>query len=408
MKKQIIKQLVLGTTLIGSLLAPMIVKAEEYPGGVNVYYEHAGGTLINGNADDIDSNDIVLDNVMINGLGLYDNGDTLTELKDNKKNYVFYGGDSALGGSYSGLLGFARDIALTTYKYRYKNDPETYKKKYFAMIKMNPEFDRDIIEFVNNHIITKTIPDRDFLWYYDHHMDGPETYKGMFNGVEGEPLGTLSNEESKIIYRYNEDDDDYVENVRRDLKNLYADLDAKRKAFYAAKDAGYKANAAAWNALNSSNSGSSASGSSGSSSTSGSTRSKRSADTTATTTVGSAGTWTKEGSNWKLIKPDGSIARGWVMDNGKWYFLDPVSGNMRIGWSKDGDNWYFLNPDGSMATNWVHHGDSWYYLQGSGVMARGWIKSGNDWYFLSESGSMLKSTLTPDGYKLDASGKWVQ
>lgn len=404
MKKQIIKQLALGVTLMGSLLAPMVAKAEEYPGGVNVYYEDASGNILNGNPEDIDSNDIVINSDVRYGLGLIQTKDELIELKDNKYNFVFIGSwgiirylkKNNVESSYVGdLEAPTKSIATTTYKYRYKNDPELQEKKIYALIGNKLTIDRDIIEFVNNNIITKNIPDHDLLWYYDHQNDDPQIFESTFNGI----TGTINiSKEEEILYKYNAADDDYVDNVRRDLK----EIQANHKALYDSIDAKNKAG------YTSSNSGGSSSSSSSSSSASKSTRSKRSADVAATTTVGSAGTWTKEGSNWKLIKPDGSIARGWVMDNGKWYFLDLVSGNMKIGWSKDGDNWYFLNPDGSMATNWVQQGDTWYYLQGSGVMARGWIKDGNDWYFLSESGSMLKSTLTPDGYKLDVSGKWVR
>lgn len=402
MKKQIIKQLVLGATLMGSLLAPMVVKAEEYPGGVNVYYEDQYGDILNGNPEDIDSNDIVINDDVGYGLGLVQTKDELIELKDSKYSFIFIGNwsiirylkeDNVENGYISDIESPIKSMATTTYKYRYKNNPELHTKKMAAMISNVPQYDRDIIEFVNNHIITKNVPDHDLLWFYDHRFDDYKTFDKSFGDIKG-----IGDEETKVLYKYNAADDDYTTNVNRDLKKIYEKWMADTMTRLKANDASSQAN--------SGNSGSSAGGSSGGASTSRSTRSKRSVDVA--TTVDNAGTWTKEGNNWKLIKPDGSIARGWVMDNGKWYFLDPVSGNMRIGWSKDGDNWYFLNPDGSMATNWVHHGNSWYYLQGSGVMARGWIKYGNDWYFLSESGSMLKSTLTPDGYKLDASGKWVQ
>ena len=396
MKKQIIKQLALGVTLMGSLLAPMVVKAEEYPGGVNIYYENAAGEIRNGNPEDIDSNDIVIDSLDVHELNL-------TPDKDSDYGLAYIGNWSGIAylkkgnkenGSLFNIESITDDIARTTYKYRYKNNPEVYNNRLHGLAMVAKDYDRDIVEFVNNHIITKSVPDHDLLWFYDHRFDDPETFDKSFGGIKG-----IGDEENKVLYKYNAADDDYATNVNRDLKEIYNKWKADNLARLNANDSSL---------TNSSNSGSSGGSSSGSSSTSRNTRSKRSVDTATTTTVSSAGTWTKEGTNWKLIKTDGSVARGWVMDNGKWYFLDLVSGNMRIGWSKDGDNWYFLNPDGSMATNWVHHGDSWYYLQGSGVMARGWIKSGNDWYFLSESGSMLKSTLTPDGYKLDASGKWVQ
>lgn len=36
-----------------------------------------------------------------------------------------------------------------------------------------------------------------------------------------------------------------------------------------------------------------------------------------------AGTWQKEGANWKYLKDDGNYAvKEWVLDNGKWYYLN--------------------------------------------------------------------------------------
>lgn len=44
----------------------------------------------------------------------------------------------------------------------------------------------------------------------------------------------------------------------------------------------------------------------------------------------------------------------------------------------------------------------------------GWLKlpnaetSGDTWYYFNESGEMLKNTVTPDGYVLDESGRWIE
>ena len=61
-----------------------------------------------------------------------------------------------------------------------------------------------------------------------------------------------------------------------------------------------------------------------------------------------------------------------------------------------------------MVTGWVQSGNDWYYMNQSGAMATGWVQSENDWYYMSPSGAMLSNTTTADGYRLDASGRWVK
>ena len=41
-------------------------------------------------------------------------------------------------------------------------------------------------------------------------------------------------------------------------------------------------------------------------------------------------------------------------------------------------------------------------------MQTGWQRQDGKWYFLSESGALLLGTVTPDGYKVDQSGAWVE
>lgn len=76
-------------------------------------------------------------------------------------------------------------------------------------------------------------------------------------------------------------------------------------------------------------------------------------------------------------------------------------------WVRRGDDWHYLNEDGDETIGWIFSGENWYYLDESGVMRTGWIHDGNDWYFMSEEGSMLSNTVTPDGYFVDESGKWL-
>ena len=49
----------------------------------------------------------------------------------------------------------------------------------------------------------------------------------------------------------------------------------------------------------------------------------------------------------------------------------------------------------------------------SGTMAVGWRQIDGKWYYFSmeegsENGMLLKNTTTPDGYKVDADGVWIQ
>ena len=109
---------------------------------------------------------------------------------------------------------------------------------------------------------------------------------------------------------------------------------------------------------------------------------------------------------WNFKKEDGNLATGWLKENNIWYYLN-TQGVMQTGWIKDGSTWYYLNGSGAMQTGWVKDGAEWYYLNASGAMQTGWIKDTNGkWYYLYNSGAMAYSTVI-DGYKLDASGAWI-
>lgn len=109
---------------------------------------------------------------------------------------------------------------------------------------------------------------------------------------------------------------------------------------------------------------------------------------------------------WSYTNSDGTKAVGWLKDNNTWYYLN-AQGVMQTGWIKDGSTWYYLNSSGAMQTGWVKDGEQWYYLNASGAMHTGWLKDTNGkWYYLYDNGVMAHSTVI-DGYKLDASGAWI-
>lgn len=65
--------------------------------------------------------------------------------------------------------------------------------------------------------------------------------------------------------------------------------------------------------------------------------------------------------------------------------------------------------DGSWAVGkWELIMSKWYYFNDQGYAVTGWNKIGGIWYYFYEDGSMAAGVETPDGYKVDASGAWVQ
>lgn len=82
--------------------------------------------------------------------------------------------------------------------------------------------------------------------------------------------------------------------------------------------------------------------------------------------------------------------------------------------NKDG-SWSFIsNETGARMTGWIVYARQWYYLAGNGNMVGGWQKIGFDWYYFSPNtvenqptGSLYMNRYTPDGYRVDSSGRWV-
>ena len=117
--------------------------------------------------------------------------------------------------------------------------------------------------------------------------------------------------------------------------------------------------------------------------------------------------WVQDGGVWYYLAASGAMATGWVQDGSTWYYLGS-SGAMRTGWVQDGGVWYLLGSSGAMLTGWQQAGGLWYFLSGSGAMQTGWVMSNGVWYYCADDGHMFAGTTTPDGYRVDANGAWVQ
>lgn len=79
------------------------------------------------------------------------------------------------------------------------------------------------------------------------------------------------------------------------------------------------------------------------------------------------------------IDPEDAVKPyGWSLQDGSWYFYDH-SGNLHKGWLNDNGDWYYLNPD-------------------TGIMQTGFLTLEGKTYFLQDNGKMLTKarTFTPD------------
>ena len=122
-------------------------------------------------------------------------------------------------------------------------------------------------------------------------------------------------------------------------------------------------------------------------------------DSEETTTSG----WQQNGGNWSYYE-DNSAVTDWKKINGTWYYFDG-NGVMTTNWQKVSGAWYYMDNSGAMQTDWKEISNAWYYFNADGVMQENrWVGD----YYLGSSGAMLVNTTTPDGYRVDASGKWIQ
>lgn len=121
--------------------------------------------------------------------------------------------------------------------------------------------------------------------------------------------------------------------------------------------------------------------------------------------------WHVINGEWYRFDSAGYMQTGWVQDkDGSWYYMKE-SGAMQTGWVQDKDgSWYYMKEDGAMQTGWILDKDGkWYYMTENGSMKTGWHKDASGkWYYLEANGEMASNKTTPDGYRVDESGAWVQ
>ena len=99
-------------------------------------------------------------------------------------------------------------------------------------------------------------------------------------------------------------------------------------------------------------------------------------------------------------------ARGWVEENGSWYYDNTGDGDyVQNEWKKSGNNWFWLGDDGAMLTDaLVEDGNYYYYVNANGAMVtNSWVavEPGEDdyeddapdhyWYYFGANGKAYKA-----------------
>ena len=88
----------------------------------------------------------------------------------------------------------------------------------------------------------------------------------------------------------------------------------------------------------------------------------------------------------------GYMDTGWTKVDGRWYYLDPATGEMLTEWQLIPDLGYvYLNPYAPQPT-WTYDEElkTWVYMEGAG----------------RPYGSLYMAEWTPDGYYVNADGVW--
>ncbi|MDO5776092.1 MAG: hypothetical protein Q4P22_05680 [Eubacteriales bacterium] len=151
--------------------------------------------------------------------------------------------------------------------------------------------------------------------------------------------------------------------------------------------------------------------------------------------------WEYINGRWYYFDNEGYMKTGWQNIDNQWYYLDPVNGDMWVSrktpdgynldasgkmvsnsaiisdqtstsgsWQKNDRGWWYLYSDGTWAQGcWKMINGAWYYFDKEGYIKTGWQNINNQWYYLDPvNGDMWHDRMTPDGYYLNAKGKYIR
>lgn len=108
---------------------------------------------------------------------------------------------------------------------------------------------------------------------------------------------------------------------------------------------------------------------------------------------------------------NGEWVQGWNQNSkGWWYSPDPENKTYyENSWKEINNEWYNFDSEGyARCACWFKDKDKWYYLRDTCKMARTqWLWIDGECYCFRPDGSLFMNCTTPEGYKVDDSGAWI-
>jgi len=103
---------------------------------------------------------------------------------------------------------------------------------------------------------------------------------------------------------------------------------------------------------------------------------------------------------------------GWNKDaTGYWYSPNPIAKTYyKDSWQQIDEEWYSFDDKGyARKSVWLQDGGKWYWLKDSCKMAKSeWLWIDGECYCFDVHGALYVDCTTPNGYKVDETGAWVQ
>lgn len=122
-----------------------------------------------------------------------------------------------------------------------------------------------------------------------------------------------------------------------------------------------------------------------------------------------AGQWQKAGNAWSYIQDNGQPVKegwfqdsdgkvynfnggitrsGWYLEDGKYYYFNPTSGERMSGLFDADGKTYFCGPQGVMQTGWFQVNGKWYHAKGDGSLDKGVTDINGCRFYFFEDGHM--------------------
>lgn len=130
--------------------------------------------------------------------------------------------------------------------------------------------------------------------------------------------------------------------------------------------------------------------------------------------------WVQMLGEWFFVQGDGTLAEGWLLNGGSWYYMEPYMAHDKLIYAQDEGKTYVANAKGictavqGTGLQTISYDDYWYYgtdrvyLENGKAVTNTWKQVGGFWYYFGEGGIAYSGdTYEIDGklYLFDGYGK---